>query len=257
MTQLHILSSGSKANSYVLEHNGELLVIDQGLSFKQFSLRCNRLGCDPQRVKAILVTHEHSDHIAGIPLTTHRLGVPLFGTHDTCEIVSGKSKYPIARFSIEKQREFDVGQWKITAFPVHHDAVDPVGFSVKLPNGKRLVIATDTGRITTPILKHMNQASSIVLEANHEPSMLYANMKYPYELKQRIRSNNGHLSNNQTFDALSRITFSQLDNIIFGHLSEENNDPHLLQQQAENFLMEYRTVNFFIASQNNPFSVPL
>lgn len=255
MTKLHLLGSGSKANSYVIEDNGALLIVDQGLSFKQFILRCESLGCNPRNVRAIMVTHEHSDHISGIPFTAHKLGVPVYGTTKTLDIIKEKSKYPLQLIPLEKQKRLSLEPWAIIPFPIHHDAVDPVGFSVELSTGKRVVIATDTGRITTPILRYFNEASSLVLEANHEPAMLYKNKRYPAELKKRIRSDYGHLSNDQTFDALARISFDILENVIFAHMSEDNNSRELLQKKAAEFFESRVGISHFLASQAEPFSV--
>ena len=257
MVKLHLLGSGSKANSYVLEDSGELLLVDQGLSFKQFVLRCEALGCNPSHAHAIVVTHEHSDHIAGVPLTAHRLNIPVYATAKTAEIIKKKSKYPITVLVLEKEHLLALTPWQITPFAVHHDAVDPVGFSIELSTGKKVVIATDTGRITASILRYLNEAASIVLEANHEPSLLYKNKRYPADLKTRIRSDHGHLSNNQTFDALSRISSTAMENVIFAHMSEENNSVELLRKQAADFFSTRHEIKHFIASQTHPFSILL
>ncbi|MCK5807867.1 MBL fold metallo-hydrolase [bacterium] len=255
MTKLHLLGSGSKANTYVIEDNKNLLIVDQGLSYKQFSLRCLALGCDSSQARAIVVTHEHSDHISGVPLTAHKLGIPVYGTEKTLEIIKRKSKYPLTLIPLYKQVSMILERWNVTPFSIHHDAVDPVGFSIELSTGKKVVIATDTGRITAPIMRHLNEASSIVLEANHEPELLYQNKRYPPDLKTRIRSDHGHLSNAQTFDALSRISSDVMENVIFAHLSEENNNPALLQQMADKFFEKRSGVKHFLASQKEPFSV--
>jgi len=255
MTKLHLLGSGSKANTYIIEDKGALLIVDQGLSYKQFSLRCAALHCDPSQALAIVVTHEHSDHISGVPLTAHKLGIPVYGTEKTLEIIKRKSKYPLTLIPLYKQVSMILEKWLVTPFAIHHDAVDPVGFSVELSTGKKVVIATDTGRITAPIMRYLNEASSIVLEANHEPTLLYKNKRYPPELKTRIRSDHGHLSNNQTFDALARISSELTENIVFAHLSEENNNPELLREMATEFFASRTGIKHFLASQKDPFSI--
>ena len=258
MNRLHILSSGSKANAFILESDDELLLIDQGLSFREFSKRAQFLGIDIEKIKGILVTHEHMDHIAGIPYTAHRLDATVFSTEKTIARIASGGKYGFRVRNIDKDRLFTVGCFKCTAFEIMHDAADPVGFSITMHEGETLCFATDTGKVTNRMMSYIGSCDHIILEANHDHSMLYKNRKYPPELKERIRGPKGHLSNDQTLEAIDRIEGRCPRTVIFSHLSEENNSPELLFGLVEEFkrrnLLPFNT---FIAKQNEPFSVLL
>jgi phosphoribosyl 1,2-cyclic phosphodiesterase len=255
-SKLHVISSGSKANAVVVETPGGMLLVDQGLSFKRFKERCGELGIDPFEIKAIVVTHEHSDHINGVPFTSHKLGIPVFATAATVPLIEKKNKYPITITAIEKDTKISYMGIKFTAFPIMHDAVDPVGYAVDLPNDEMVTIATDTGRITTHIMSYLSKSSCVFLEANHDRGMLYRNEKYPWELKQRIKGNYGHLSNEQCLEAIDQLHPSKIKKVVMGHLSMENNCPKLLDQLTTKFINE-RASSFqpFIATQDDPFSV--
>lgn len=258
MNKLHILSSGSKANAFILESEGESLLIDQGLSFREFSKRSDDLGIDISKIKGILVTHEHHDHISGIPYTAHKLDVPVFSTEKTIEIMVSRCKYKLKLRPIDKDHDFSVGIFSCTAFSIMHDAVDPVGFTISMDQGETLCFATDTGKVTNRMMSYISRCDHIILEANHDHSMLYKNKKYSAELKERIRGPFGHLSNDQTLETIDRIEGKCPRTIIFSHLSEENNCPDLLLGLVEEFKKKnLLPFNTFIARQNEPFSVLL
>ncbi|HNW82080.1 MAG TPA: MBL fold metallo-hydrolase [bacterium] len=258
MNRLHILSSGSKANSYIIESGDELLLIDQGLSYREFSKRANDLGIDIFKIKGILVTHEHQDHIAGIPYTAHKLDVPVFSTEKTIEIIASGCKYNLKAVGVDKDHIFSVGSFECTAFEIMHDAVDPVGFRITMREGETLCFATDTGKVTNRMMSYINKCDHIILEANHDHAMLYRNRKYPAQLKERIRGPKGHLSNDQTLETIDRIEGKCPRSVIFSHLSEENNCPDLLLGLVEEFKRKkLLPFNTFIAKQNEPFSVLL
>ncbi len=255
---LHIISSGSKGNAILVETADGMLLIDQGLSFKQFSERCCSLGLDIFRIRAILVTHEHGDHINGVPLTAYRLQVPVFASEKVLPILKGCDKYGIELKSLEKERVNCACGFCFTPFAVLHDAADPLAYTVYLPNKEAVTILTDTGRVAGPMLKHLGASDHLVLESNHDPSMLYRNQKYSWELKQRIRSDIGHLSNEQSIDTLEKLPRGRLKNLILAHLSEENNSPELVENLITRYITDRGTgTSHYIASQTVPFSVAL
>lgn len=256
MNKLHVVSSGSKANAYIIETKNGMLLIDQGLTFKRFSEKCNELGIDIGKIKAILLTHEHSDHICGVPVTAKKLGIPVFVSPELVSLLNERCKSDIDVRPVKKDEVNNIEGFSFTPFPVMHDTVDPLGYSVTLPNGENIGFATDTGKITNHILKYLSEANYIVIEANHDCDMLHKNQKYSWELKQRIKSNTGHLSNDQCFEALDRLPKELLKKVILVHLSEENNCTMLLQNLTTNFIREKsRGFQHFIATQDNPFSV--
>ena len=258
MNRIHILSSGSKANAFILESDGEMILIDQGLSFKEFQKRASGLGIDVANIKGILLTHEHSDHSCGIPYTAFKLDVPVYSTEKTISVVNSCSKYNLKYKFIDKDVSFSVGNFRCIPFEIMHDAVDPVGFMIKMNSGQTLCLATDTGKVTNRMMSYIGKCDHIILEANHDHSMLYSNRKYPADLKARIRGPNGHLSNDQSLEIIDRMGGKCPKTIIFSHLSEENNSPELLGGLVEEFKKKKSMLfNSFIARQNLPFTVYL
>jgi phosphoribosyl 1,2-cyclic phosphodiesterase len=256
-TQLHILASGSKANSYLLETNNGNILIDQGLSFKKFKEKSEKLKIDINKTKLILVTHEHTDHISGVFLTAKKLKIPVFTSFGTAQKLKEKDKYGINIQFIDKNKKYTEFGFSFVAFPVFHDAVDPVGFALQLKNKEIFTIATDTGRITTSIMRYLKNSTSVILEANHDRQMLMKNQKYSWDLKQRIKGNQGHLSNEQTFETLKMMS-PNLKNVILAHLSEENNSVTLVKNLACKCKKEQSlSFNPFVATQHKPFTVRL
>ncbi len=258
MNKLHIISSGSKANAFIVEENGEYILIDQGLTFKKFKEKCAILGIELSRIKAALVTHEHTDHVAGIPLTARELGIPVFVSEKIADCIKSKSKYDISILPLAKDSLNIIKGFSVFPFSIMHDAIDPLGFSITLKNGEKITIATDTGVITNQMLSHFSGSSYLVIEANHDPAMLYKNPKYPWDLKERIKSSYGHLSNAQCLEALERIPEMNLKGVVMAHLSEENNSPLLLRNLITEFFGARNYLfSSFIATQHEPFSVLL
>jgi len=258
LSAIHILASGSKANAYIIEVENSMLLIDQGLSFREFSKRADMLGIDISQIKGILLTHEHEDHIKGVAYTAYKLDAPVFSMAKTLEILGKNTKHPIHCRAVEKDRKVKLGAFEFTPFEIMHDAVDPVGYLVSAPGGEMVCFATDTGKITNRMMTYINQGTRIILEANHDPAMLYRNMHYPQLLKERIRGQFGHLSNEQSLEALERMGENHPKTVIFSHLSEENNSPKMLKELVVNFRQAH-CLDFkaFIANQYNPLSIPL
>lgn len=256
MNSIHILSSGSKANCFVLESDEKMILIDQGLSFKEFLRRASGLGIDTSKIKAILLTHEHSDHSCGVAYTAHKLDIPVYSTEKTICKVNLNSKYNMKFKCVDKHAAFEIGDFICTPFEIMHDAVDPVGFMISMKTGQTLCFATDTGKVTNRMMSYISQSDHIILEANHDHSMLYSNRKYPADLKARIRGAHGHLSNDQSLEIIDRLGGKCPKTIIFSHLSEENNSPLLLGGLIEEIKRKNSMFfNSFIANQNNPFTV--
>jgi len=256
--RLHILSSGSKGNAILVESGGELLLVDQGLSLRRFRGCCAVAGLDPARIVGIVVTHEHIDHVNGVPLTACRLGLPVYAAPAVIEYLSRFGRYEFESRELTPQRAAAVGRFTVESFPVMHDARDPYGFTVTLQSGERLTIVTDTGMVTQRIFAQLAASEYLVIEANHDPELLYLNPRYPPDLKQRIRSAQGHLSNEQCLEALERLSGGRLKKVVFAHLSEENNTPELLRHSAaECFDRIAFSGESFIAPQEGPLSIEL
>lgn len=228
-----VISSGSKANCTFVEASGVRILIDCGLSCKQTEIRLGAIGIDPATIDAILITHEHSDHIHGVPTFSRRYKVPVFANELTAKRIP-KS------FHFEKfvnGDDFWVGGMRIIPFSIVHDAVDPVGYSI-LGEGLKFTQATDLGRATTVVTEHLKYSHAMVLESNHDQELLRT-CGYPWELKQRISSSHGHLSNDASAMLLNDVLHGDLCHVVLGHLSENSNTPtHALQTHRDKLGLE-------------------
>lgn len=216
-----VLSSGSKANCTYIEGAGKRFLVDCGLSGKQAEERLSQIGIDPRTLDAILVTHEHSDHIHGVGTLSRRFKLPVFANAATM----GSISKPFGKEVFSTGQGFYVGGARVEPFSIVHDAADPVGFAI-YAEGFKLVICTDLGRVTTLVRQHVENANAILLESNHDQEMLQS-CGYPWELKQRIASTHGHLCNEAAGQLLEEIMHPELFHIVLGHLSEHSNTPAL------------------------------
>jgi phosphoribosyl 1,2-cyclic phosphodiesterase len=227
-----VLSSGSKANSVFVEAGGVRFLVDCGLSGKQAEERLAEVGIDPTTLDAIIVTHEHSDHINGVGTLSRRYNLPVYANRLTMEAISK----PRAKEFFKTGEDFYIRDARIEPFSVVHDAADPVGFAI-YAGGLKLVICTDLGRATTLVREHLKGANAIVLESNHDLEMLQS-CSYTWELKQRIASTHGHLSNEAAGQLIEEIMHPELFHIVLGHLSENSNTPALALDTANRYLKQ-------------------
>ncbi|HEY4151491.1 MAG TPA: MBL fold metallo-hydrolase, partial [Chitinophagaceae bacterium] len=221
------LNSGSNGNCYYIGNGREGVFIDAGLSCREIEKRMGRLGLDIKKVSAVFVTHEHSDHIFGVPVLAKKYGMPVYITPATLR----NSGFELAR---ERVMEFtahqpiQVGGLAVTAFPKQHDASDPHSFIVEDKN-TRVGIFTDIGRACEQVVHHFRDCHAAFLEANYDETML-RNGRYPASLKKRITGGDGHLSNDQALELFIRYRPSYMSHLILAHLSKENNRPELVQE---------------------------
>ena len=201
MLEFAVLSSGSKANCLYIGNDQERILIDCGLSAKQACLRLQAVGIEPDTISSIIVTHEHSDHIAGIPVFQKRFKSRIYvnsATLTSCPSLSILAPDYLTRFDTSK--EFTIGTLSITPISILHDASDPVGFRISSGDAT-LALITDLGQVTNLVKEKTRDVDALILECNHEVEMLWE-APYPWELKQRIRSRFGHLSNEQAAEFL-------------------------------------------------------
>ena len=221
-----LLSSGSKGNCVWIEAGGGALMVDAGLSYLEMSRRAAKAGIDLQKTRAILVTHEHTDHVRGVGPVSRKLRVPVLATEATAE-AAGALLSNLPELAIfEAGAEIDLGFMKASTVPGSHDAADPVVLACSEPGGARLGIATDLGVVTGLVRAAFENLDGLDLEFNHDPSMLIEG-PYPHWLKQRVRGRQGHLSNEQGAVALSELLSDRLRHVLLAHLSEVNNTPEL------------------------------
>lgn len=224
--EIHSLASGSSGNAYIIKNGNFSILLDAGLSGKRTLAGLTSVGIDPATIKAILITHEHSDHIAGAGIISRRLNLPIFMTSGTWKGSAARiGNVPAENIHIIKPLDpFSLGDIEITAMNISHDAGDPVNFV--FDNGKqRAVVLTDTGCVTAEMLKVLATCQAMVLEANHDPEMLQTG-PYPWPLKQRVAGNRGHLSNLQAARVAAWLIINgKIQRIHLGHLSAVNNNP--------------------------------
>lgn len=221
---LCMLASGSKGNCIHVSAGDKSVLVDAGLSGREIERRMGQRDLSPQHLQAIVVSHEHADHIRGVGVLARRYGLPVYISGETESVALPiLGKLPRS-YHFHPGTPFSIPPFSIHPFNVSHDAVDPVGFTISM-NGSRIGIATDLGIATGLVEQHLKDCHLLVLEANHDLDML-TNGPYPWPLKQRIKSRKGHLSNEATEALLRRLMNKTLTHVVLGHLSETNNTAH-------------------------------
>ncbi|GHU19029.1 MBL fold metallo-hydrolase [Betaproteobacteria bacterium] len=223
------LGSGSRGNSLIVDAGGTRLLLDCGFSVRSVLGRLARLAILPEEISGILVTHEHSDHIAGLFRFSARYRIPVYLTHGTQAAAAQQYEYAQAECRLIDGREkFSVGGVDVSPYPVPHDAREPVQFVIS--DGDRcLGVLTDCGAITPHVTAVLAGCRALILECNHDPDLLEKS-DYPFSLKRRIAGDFGHLSNAQAASLLQQLDASRLRHIVAAHLSEQNNRPDLAKK---------------------------
>lgn len=218
-----VLASGSRGNATYISDGRSAVLIDAGLSGVEIQRRMAANGLDPGNLDAILVSHEHADHIQGVGVLSRRFGLPVYINDGTRQASGNQLGRLTDVHPFTCGHSFPIGGLTIHPFTISHDAQDPAGFTI---TGKRakVGVATDLGIATNVVKSHLTSCDILVLEANHDAQML-VDGPYPWHLKQRIRSRSGHLSNDDTAFLLEALKHDRLSHVILAHLSEENNTP--------------------------------
>ena len=248
-----MLASGSSGNCALLATNRTRILVDAGLSFKALARRLELVGEQVDGLNAVVVTHEHSDHIGGLARLARRLRIPVYLTKLTAPAVDWEQDMP-ALECFQSGASFAVGDIEVESFGIPHDAIDPVGFCFHA-EGFKIALATDLGYITESVKFHLRRCDLLLLEANHDLEMLKVG-PYPWAVKQRVMSRVGHLSNDTMSDFLLRDFDGFPSRLILGHLSESNNHPEIVRLVATQAL-ERRGLEtpLEIASQSRPTEV--
>jgi phosphoribosyl 1,2-cyclic phosphodiesterase len=218
------LISGSNGNCYYIENEHEAILIDAGISCRETEKRINRLGLSMKKIRAIFVSHEHTDHIRGIAVIAQKYRLPVYITELTLNRSGINLDSDLVR-SFTAHQSVDIGELMITPFPKLHDASEPHSFTVKCKDFT-VGVFTDIGFPCEQVIRYFSQCHAAFLESNYDEDLLESG-RYPYHLKSRIRGLNGHLSNKQAFDLFAE-NGTHMSHLLLSHLSRDNNDPGLV-----------------------------
>jgi phosphoribosyl 1,2-cyclic phosphodiesterase len=261
MVSLTVLASGSKGNSSVLATSRTCILVDCGLSCRETLRRMIAAGEDPLKISAIVISHEHSDHVNGLWVLARRLNVPVYMTGATyaewqywARDKETRTKPHLDRIEIfHAGKAFTIGDVTVSPFTIPHDAIDPVGFTFRA-EGVKIGIVTDLGYMPRSVMDNICGCDGLMIESNHDLEMLRGG-PYPWQVKQRVMSRTGHLSN----AALAQFFSSDYDGsaafLVLAHLSEANNHPDLARSAAEQALASRQDLlrnRLTLASQHAP-----
>ncbi len=227
-----ILASSSAGNSAYITDGTTHLLVDCGLSRRESFARLESIGVDPNCLDAILITHEHCDHIAGLPAITKKLKKPVYLTQTTADSLEPGVEKEYFRI-FQAGAAIEIGSFSVQSFSLPHDAVDPVGF-VFSSSGRKVGVCTDLGYMPDSIRFHLQDCDLLLLESNHDLEMLKVG-PYPWSLKQRVMSRRGHISNDVVSQFILDDITARTRRLVLGHLSEQNNMPalaHMVASQA-------------------------
>jgi phosphoribosyl 1,2-cyclic phosphodiesterase len=236
-----MLASGSRGNCAIVASANTKILVDAGISGRETFKRMKSLGEDPRSLSAILITHEHSDHVYGLATLGKRLRIPVFMTGATHQAWARALRDACGeKPKLEKLERFDsghrfqVGDIEVKPFTIPHDAADPVGFTFR-GEGMKIGFATDLGYLPASVRDHLRGCDVLVMESNHDLEMLRVG-PYPWSVKQRVMSRVGHLSNAALADFFSNDYDNSATFVVLAHLSQENNHPEIARREAERAL---------------------
>lgn len=257
MLEFCSLYSGSSGNCLFVNSNNTKILVDCGTSCKKIVDGLQSINYSIEDIDAILVTHEHSDHVQALGMISKKFDIPVYANKETWNAMD-KQKEKILPQNInifKNDEDFNLNDLTIHPFSTPHDAANPCGFTIH--NGKKkLSIATDLGHITDNLISNLEKSSFILLESNYEPEILKVS-RYPYLLKQRIAGPHGHISNEDSGDVIAKLmTKKDLKQVMLGHLSKENNFPEMAYKTVAERLMKNNTdlneISISVASRNTP-----
>jgi len=249
-----VLGSGSKGNAAVISSGRTRLLIDCGFSRREMTRRLQVCGMEPDALDAILITHEHSDHVAGLPRMAKGMAAPVFINDGTRSAMGAAGEALDRAESFTTGARFAVGDIEVDPFTIPHDAADPVGFVFRA-EGVRIVFVTDLGYLSANVQDRLRGADCMVIESNHDLEMLKGG-GYPWELKQRVLSRVGHLSNDSLAAYLADGFDGAAAHVVLAHLSENNNLPGLARMASERALAgRLFAPTLHVASQTEPLEI--
>jgi phosphoribosyl 1,2-cyclic phosphodiesterase len=252
MLRFSVLASGSKGNACYVESPEGCVLVDAGLSCRELERRLALLGLSASRLDAIIVTHEHADHIRGAGVIARRYHLPVYTTEGTLSAGAGAMGELPRIVPVQTGTRFAIKDLEIEPFTKCHDALDPFALTLSC-DGVKLGIATDLGRRTRLVEDKLQGCNALITEFNHDPEML-ENGPYPLFLKRRIKGPEGHLSNVEGVSLLASLVHDGLDYVVCAHLSETNNNPRIVYESVHESLVNSGRgkVNLMIGEQRAP-----
>ena len=247
-----VLGSGSGGNSTVIHSKHGCFLLDAGFSAKELEKRLNSVGVSPASIQAILITHEHEDHVRGCRVFADRYGIGAYLTSETCRAMANTKFLPEKRMLITPGCAFELSGTTVEPFSIPHDVADAVAYTFRC-DGCKIGYATDLGCVSNLTMTKLRDCDAIVLESNYDPESL-RNCARPLHTKRRIMGKHGHLSNSDAMETLRQLLSVKTRFVTLAHLSRECNTPDLVRELAQTMLTdENRTdVSLSIASQNEP-----
>ena len=244
------LGSGSSGNSLLVQAGERALLVDAGLSATKLRLALEERGVPPGQLDAILITHEHADHVAGLRVFSRKHSAPVLANPSTLHHLLALAP-KLETLPLHTGGTRSVGAFEVTSFPVSHDATEPVGYVIEA-EGARITVATDLGRTSPEVLEAAREGDLVVLEANHDLEMLRWG-PYPAYLKRRILSENGHLSNEQTAELICEALGTREQTFWLAHLSKTNNTKREAQEGVTGYLAaEGLRANVLVTERDRP-----
>ncbi len=244
------LASGSRGNAILVCSPKTRILVDAGTTCKELVRRLQNTGTEAKSLDALILSHEHRDHVSAAGTLSRRFELPVFATRGTLDNLPVETGQPASVCVFSTGRSFEIGDLRVHPFSISHDAREPAGFVIE-HDGVRLGICTDLGVATNLVKVRLQGCDGLVLEANHDVETLAAG-PYPWVLKQRIRSAHGHLSNDESRELLENIHHDGIKFVLFAHLSETNNHPDLVRKSFHKLRQshEWESVRFELAAQN-------
>ena len=231
-----VLGSGSNGNAIVLHRQGEAILVDAGFSARELRRRLREAGIDETALRAVIVSHEHIDHIKGLRVCARQLGLPIYSNRGTAAAVRDREK-DIGRLNIfTAGTPFDIGGFSVEPFSIPHDASDPMGFVIRV-DGAKVGLATDLGHVSHLVSYQLRECDALIVESNHDMGMLQHSRR-PWSLKQRIMGRHGHLSNRKSMELVRDVLHERTRHLILAHASRECNRYELVEQSARQCLMD-------------------
>jgi len=235
--RLASLGSGSKGNATIVQLGDQLFLVDCGFSARQVTTRLARLELAPGDITALLVTHEHSDHMRGVQTLAHKFNIPVYASHGTLKAMD----FPLAANGFDSHESFAVGNVQVVPVAVPHDAREPTQF-VFVHDGVKVGVLSDLGHVTPHVIASYKDCDLLLMESNHDLDMLKSG-RYPPYLQRRVGGLHGHLNNHQAVELLEAIGHRDLK-VVIGHISEANNDLEIIEQAFSSFRSRVASIEF-------------